>query len=291
METDDNFNVPNKDIYPPFKRGLYLEEYFRHFHHTHDDLNEKRTYIPAMWTNFQIAPWFQERKHTMQIVLDAWIQSNHNENGYYTIVQHDDGPLLSLPSNCIVYGACTGNVYIPLIYEDIDMKLENIPRVEYDNKSILCSFVGTFTHHVRRVVYETYKNNPNFIFNVIENWSPVVDSQKQDNFITLTSQSKYALAPRGYGRSSFRFFEILKLGVVPIYIWDDLEWLPYKDEIDYSKMCVSINVNDTDKLEGILQSITPEQYNAMLCYYEMNNQLFYLDGMCSYIMKHEAKIE
>ena len=33
--------------------------------------------------------------------------------------------------------------------------------------------------------------------------------------------SKFALAPRGFGRSSFRFFEIFKLGTIPIYVWND----------------------------------------------------------------------
>jgi len=36
------------------------------------------------------------------------------------------------------------------------------------------------------------------------------------------------LAPRGYGRSSFRLTEAIQMGRVPVYVYDDMEWLPYR---------------------------------------------------------------
>ena len=37
----------------------------------------------------------------------------------------------------------------------------------------------------------------------------------------------FSLAPRGYGRSSFRLFEMLQAGRVVVYLYDDVPWLPY----------------------------------------------------------------
>jgi len=37
------------------------------------------------------------------------------------------------------------------------------------------------------------------------------------------------LAPRGFGRTSFRVAEIVQIGRVPVYIWDDAPWLPYAE--------------------------------------------------------------
>ena len=37
--------------------------------------------------------------------------------------------------------------------------------------------------------------------------TPSVDAQKQHNFISATVNSKFALAPRGYGRSSLDFLK------------------------------------------------------------------------------------
>lgn len=36
------------------------------------------------------------------------------------------------------------------------------------------------------------------------------------------------VCPRGLGRSSFRLYEVLQMGYIPVHVWDDCEWLPYK---------------------------------------------------------------
>ena len=41
--------------------------------------------------------------------------------------------------------------------------------------------------------------------------------------------SKFNLAPRGYGRSSYRLAEIVQMGRIPVYIFDDVKWLPYQN--------------------------------------------------------------
>lgn len=94
----------------------------------------------------------------MQQILNNWVKNNPNENGYFTIVQHDDGVLLELPKNTIVYGACSGNIPIPLIYEDKSNKLENQEKISFNNKQILCSFVGTCTHNVRQNLINKLSN-------------------------------------------------------------------------------------------------------------------------------------
>jgi len=53
----------------------------------------------------------------MQQALNNWFTNNPSNNGYFTIVQHEDGPRLNIPANTIVYGAGYGNIPIPLIYE------------------------------------------------------------------------------------------------------------------------------------------------------------------------------
>ncbi len=130
MLSDEWFNCSNKDTYPPFKNGLYLEEYF------YKKVNEENTilnikYIPVKWTNFQIEGWFPSKKEEMQELLDNWIRDNPSDNGYFTLVQYDDGPLLKLPENTFVYGACSGNIPIPLIYQDINLTLTNIPKRQF----------------------------------------------------------------------------------------------------------------------------------------------------------------
>lgn len=267
-----------------------MEEYFLDYMIKNNLIYDKqnRLYLPVLWTNFQIQGWFNQKQSEMQCILDNYIKENPCLNGYFTIVQHDDGPKLRLPENTIVYGACTGDIILPLIYEDMKCELlKNVVKRDFNNKSILCSFVGSITHTIRSYIKEKFVNNNDYFIKTTENWTDNIDKNKQTDFISVTCNSKFAFAPRGYGRSSFRFFEILKLGVIPIYVWDDIEWLPYKDSIniDYSKFCISININDLNlnKLDGILKNINENKYNLMLSEYNKVKHMFELEEMCKYI--------
>ena len=282
------FYCKNKDTYPPFKNGLYLEEYF--LKNTFDNNTQyTRKYIPALWTNFQIEGWFQQKKQEMQNSLNDWVKENPSPNGYFTIVQYDDGVLLELPENTIVYGSCSGDKILPLVYQDVNNTLISVSRKSFKEKLILCSFVGSNTSNcvlpnVRQEMAMALKKNPNFVIYFTNGWTPDVGHQKQRNFINTTINSKFTLAPRGYGRSSFRFFEIFQLGSIPIYLWNDKEWLPFKDKIDYSKICISLNIKDIDKLEGILLNITEQQYDTMYNEYLKIKHYFTVEGIYNYIV-------
>lgn len=289
MLNSELFYCKNKDTYPPFKNGLYLEEYFLRKINT-ENPQLKRKYIPALWTNFQIEGWFEPKKFEMQNVLDKWLLENPSENGYFTIVQYDDGVKLNIPENTIVYGACDGNIPIPLIYEDNINNLENVPKKQFSQKEILCSFVGNITSNhvtpnVRVELFNILGNDPNFKLINSGGWTPEVNKNLQNIFIETTINSKFALAPRGYGRSSFRFFECFKLGTIPIYIWNDINWLPFKNKINYDKLCIVIHVSELNKLYSIISSIKEDEYINMLNYYQEIKELFTLDGMSNEIIK------
>lgn len=287
MLSDPFFNSPNKDTYPPFKNGLYLEEYFSKTIKEQAPLL-KRKYIPVLWTNFQIAEWFLYKKQELQIIFNEWVQQNPSEYGYFTVVQHDDGPGLILPENTMIYGACSGTIPIPLIYEDKNHTLVQVPRKTFAEKQILCSFVGNNTSKVREKMVDVLKENENMFFFHSGGWTASVNENLQQKFINITVDSKFALAPRGYGHGSFRFYECFQLGTIPIYLWDDIEWLPFQDKIDYSKLCISIPITRIDELESILLSITEEQYQERLDYYEKIKHLFELEGMSNEIIRLES---
>jgi len=40
--------------------------------------------------------------------------------------------------------------------------------------------------------------------------------------------SRFSLTPRGYGRTSYHLAEILLLGLVPIHVYTDMPWIPYR---------------------------------------------------------------
>lgn len=288
---NESFYCKTKIVYPPFKNGLYMEEYFLDYVTKRNIKYDKngRLYIPCLWTNFQTESWFKERKNYMQQVLDNWILNHPNKPGYFVVVQHDDGPMLQLPQGTLIYGACNGQIPLPLIYEDIENRLVSVNKKTFKNKQILCSFVGSATHNVRNNIINQYKNDYRFKFSVRDGWTNQVQQDHQSLFVEWTVNSKFALAPRGYGKSSFRFFECFLLGTIPVYVWDDKEWLPYKDILDYDKFSISIHESEIDILDEILTNVNEKKYNKMLEEYEKIKHMFELEYMCEFVCGPLAK--
>ena len=285
LELGRQFRPATSVVYPPFKNGRYMEEYFYDYVIQHQtEIDSDRVYIPAFWTNIQIHPNFQETKTNYNILLKRAYSLLPEDTKYFTIVQADLGVELVLPPNTLVFGACYGDIPLPLVYEDTTNRLLHIQRLP--NKKHMASFVGTYnTHALRQKMFTLLGRKPNFKFSVRTSWSNNIAQNLADEFINTTIQSKFCLAPRGFGRSSFRYFEAMLLDTIPVYFWDDIEWLPYKDVLDYSKFSVSIHSDDISKTAEILKGITPEKYNEMVAELKRVRHYFTLEGMSDYIIQ------
>jgi hypothetical protein len=116
-----------------------------------------------------------------------------------------------------------------------------LPRKKY-----LASFIGRLaTHPVRQRMAEVLKGRPDV---------KIVDGDQGSRaFVRMTMASFVALAPRGYGGSSFRFFEAMQLGVVPILIGEH-DTRPFKSFIDWDRC--SFYVPDPNNLPALLGSLS-----------------------------------
>jgi len=284
LQLGRQFRPATSVVYPPFKNGRYMEEFFYEYVLAHrEEINSDRVYIPVFWTNLQIHPNFSSMKSNYNILLERAYKLMPPNTKYFTIVQDDDGVRLSLPPNTLVFGACQGDIPLPLIYEDTTNKLTNTPRV--DSKKHLASFVGTHnTHALRTRMFQALESKPKIIFTIRGLWTNNIPENLAETFIRTTLDSKFCLAPRGNGRSSFRYFEAMLLDSIPVYFWDDVEWLPYKDVLDYSKFAVSIHDRDINRTSDILESISDEKYQSMLEEMRRVRHHFSLEGMSEYIL-------
>jgi len=73
------------------------------------------------------------------------------------------------------------------------------------------------------------------------------------------------------------------LDTVPVYVWDDVEWLPYKGVLDYSAFSVSVPVSEVDGLYDRLQGISEEDYQAMVEEGKRVRSWFTLEGMTEWL--------
>lgn len=272
--------------YPPYHRGDFLEEYFfRRWYAENPPSN--RGYIDIFWTNIFCNSMFAGKPyHTVQEELNQTLDSSKR---YFTVSQFDDGPLEELPPDTIVFSA-GGNrtkgsiVPIPLICSRIPQELlpEPLPR---SKKTLLASFVGSVdTHPIRKEMCAQLEGKLGIELSTSA-WSVDVSMQKVVNFVETTSASKFGLAPRGYGKSSFRLYEILQLGTVPVYISDD-HYLPWTDELSWRDFSILVRPGEISGLYDILSSLSEEEYSRLVengrRVYESH---FTLEGMFQNIVK------
>ena len=277
--------IPNHK-YPPFLNGRHFEEYFYDFwNDIPDDQKSKLHYIDIYWLNLHKLGKFN-RTEIQKLVDEECKIAKGAGKIPFTLCQWDDNIEIKKPGNMVVYSIGTSkDVPMPLLVEDKTDRLMKVPRVPFKDKRYLASFVGTHTHNVRRKLHSQYKDDPSFVFKIRGGWTNVVPEDLATLFITTTQESKFGLAPRGYGASSFRYFELIQMGVIPVYIHDGDNALPFQDEIDYSKFSVSIHIKDIEKLKEILEGIDEAKYAEMVAQIESVKHSFTLLESCRYVLR------
>lgn len=94
----------------------------------------------------------------------------------------------------------------------------------------LFSFIGAPTDPMRIALLKMYRTTPKWFIQETGNaqYNIGVDDpakkQGQQLYLQTLLESQFVLCPRGYGTSSFRLFETMRLGRVPVIISD--EWVP-----------------------------------------------------------------
>lgn len=260
--------------YPFYHEGPYLEEYFHH--------NRKRTdgrqYIDAFWTNIYSNRSFAGIHNVdVQSELDKL-----DPNGrYFTVCQNDDGVLERLPKDTLKF--CAGGNNIDDATIPIPLLASPIPGIDLSReKDLLASFVGSNTHPLRAEMHKTLRGRPGFSVQM-KNWSLELPEASAKQFMELSSRSKFMLAPRGYGRTSFRLYEAFQFNCIPVYISDSM-FLPYSDVINWNDFTILITPDRIGDIENILNaSLTNGEYDRILNNVKQNKHLFTMEYMVEYI--------
>lgn len=241
---------PTYPTYPPYHKGLYLEDYFFD-RFIKEDIVLNRYYIPIFWTTCYI----ENKCSGLQENLNSLDPSKK----YFAVAQHDDAIRERLPTDTLefTFNGNRGGILLPPICSPIPEEIKPIGL----NRDIFCSFVGSNTNPIRNLMFNVLKDNPKYLLS-IRNWTPSVPKNDFDNFIEMTSRSIFSLCPRGYGRSSFRLHEAMQLGSIPVYIYDQ-KWFPFDDEIDWNEFCVLIDVKDIYNIDFILSEYSKEKIEKM----------------------------
>ncbi len=82
-------------------------------------------------------------------------------------------------------------------------------------------------------------------------------------FVDNILESDYALCVRGDANQSTRFFEVLSLGRIPVFVDTDIA-LPLEDKINYKEFCLFVDYRDLHKIDRVIsefhRSISSEEF-------------------------------
>ncbi len=253
-----------------------------------------RIYIPILWSNnyhnqgeFKAVPEIQQ-------FLDEAIDARRS---YFTVTRCDEGIYETLPSNVLVFGAGDwADVLIPLGSELTPARADTLkylasfagckrsggPR-PYTGKPSFSNYdiegVGT---RLRTKMFEAFAGRKD-CFLVDQNGSGV---GAWETFANTIRQSKFALAPRGYAPTSFRLYEAMALGAVPVYISDKM-LQPYGDELDWDEFCVECSESDIQDLPQRLADISEQwRLHAISVLANLYPKYFSLTGICNRIARY-----
>jgi len=146
-----------------------------------------------------------------------------------------------------------------------NIKLLSIPYFAHDqylpaaNKNILYSFVGAATHKCRENIFNMkHPKNSVIIKRKKAHFVNPNQQETQNNnkeYCDVLGRSRFSLCPRGYGAGSFRFWESLQAGAIPVLIADDYI-LP--TGFDWSSCIIRIKENEINKIPLIISKISKE---------------------------------
>jgi len=107
-------------------------------------------------------------------------------------------------------------------------------------------------------------------------------------FRSQLGRSVFALCPRGYGRTSFRLYEAMDLGCIPVYICIDGSdlWLPYSDILDWPDFALFIPLDKLEILPDALRGHDDDWVRtAREALEQLRPEFFTMDGMCRQIFR------
>jgi len=244
---------------PWFERSFDLEA-------ARQGIEFNRDYLVGYWGDFleekisdhgrrwlrkrrQAQQW-HERRRRMETML-----AELPDTPMFTVVQHDDGLYHPWPKNLTVFGAGgVGDVPVPLLMPTVTP--DHVDRPVNARVTFMGEAGGPNNRFgVRQAMLEAFANRPEFTN---------VQRSTYKAYCDVIRHSAFTLCPAGYGLTSFRLYETLALGSVPVYIHNGTPWLPFADKLDWHDLVVLVAPVEIHELPDRLDAITERRRQEML---------------------------
>lgn len=247
---------------------LSLEYYFKEYYNKHKPYC-KRIYLDITWSDLYVTEALKINPNVEE--YQKILNTLDSTKKYFTLIEVEDGIINRYDHlDILIFGAGgAGDIPIPYMHR---------PLIKFDvPKKFLCSFMGsTATHPIREEIFKLFEKEKDF---------DIKPSISKDMYSYQMSSTIFSLCPRGRGPNSYRLFESLHMGVIPVYLSDEF-WTPFDDEIDWEKLCVMVPFKKIDQIPDILRNITPKQIEDYQSYgQKIYNSFFLREKICDKIIK------
>jgi hypothetical protein len=125
--------------------------------------------------------------------------------------------------------------------------------------SYLFSFQGNATSHVRQSLFNHAFDRPDILIERTEPFWDRIGSPEmlefKKRYAETIASSRFVLCPRGIGTSSFRLFEVMQSGRVPVVLAD--AWVPCRS-IDWANCSLRVREKDISKIIAICEDASSE---------------------------------
>lgn len=210
--------------------------FFWHFEHETVDVPNSIVFRTSFYKSTK-----QPNEYAMPLWREDYIKTH--QNGQLTIRQKSDVP---------VVGFC-GQALLPMM-ENMQKGKDLLRYLKYGIKKTNQNRKKRAWHVFRGKILAILKKSrliqPNFI--VRSQFFGEVSKQKQDlyqqEFIDNSIQSDYVISLRGTANGSFRLYETLSFGRIPVFINTDC-MLPYESEIDWKSLCVWVEADEINQID------------------------------------------
>jgi hypothetical protein len=198
------------------------------------DFNLFQPFWNRFYTNHWGAKW--------EVLQDEILRLVSRNRSTFTVCEYDVSslqPFIDLCNMTVFTASRNGDkgIDIPLLCSPHQEKTHNL------NRRYLASFMGKFeTSGYRGQIQEALQGRNDVYL------SPGIDTRQ---YVDLFLNSEIALAPRGHGGQSFRFYEAMQFACVPFLI-GDLDTRPFKRWLDWDSC--SLYTNDVAIVARILDS-------------------------------------
>lgn len=285
----------------------------QHFHEwlleNNNDAEVAVRYLPVYWWN-NSAALYRSKVHCGFYAVPGvqqFVDQLDASARYVTVSRGADGIYERIPYGVIVCSAGGGgDIPIPHLCE-IERRMAHS-----SDRKWLASFVGNLNPggpevprpigrssanpngvgtRVRQKMASVFNSEPDCTIIPAQMMSWSEEQQKQHTiFCDVASDSWFGLAPRGYGKTSYRLYEMFALGTIPVYIYDE-PWLPYLDKLDWREFAVLCHESELDALPELLRQIPIEKRLAMIARgTALYGPYFTQDGMCRRIMEYVSQL-